>query len=287
MSLEKRKHPRFPLVLTIGWPGVPFPLRDRTDNLSASGMLIRTDLTFDPGERGALVVSFASLGRSLEIEIEVVRVRPGRAGELGAVAVRVPADRPADRRRLEQFFAEAELASRTEATRVLLVEDNALVARSLGSALRRVAEDEGLGPFAVDIAADGREALAKLLSPRPFHLVVTDIHLPVMDGVALLESMRGEPRLRDLPVVVVSAAEEAEFERARLAGANALLRKPARYQDIVQSVRAVLGVWPAAPVPGPPPAAGGEGGSMWDSPGGVAHPRGGFPFDPGGSRGAE
>ena len=85
-------------------------------------------------------------------------------------------------------------------------------------------------------------------------MLVTDVFMPGMSGVELVEQVRGDPALARLPVIVASSSGEAE--RARLAelGVAAFLPKPVGYQDLARVVRAVL---PSpAPWVGSPPGQG-------------------------------
>jgi uncharacterized protein (TIGR02266 family) len=252
MSTEKRAHPRFPLILAVDYPGAASTVRDYTENLSAGGLFIRTEREFEVGDRVALLLSFPELLEPEELEVEVVRLRPGGSSQTPGVAVWVPADRVEDRRRLEQLAAAAASAAEAKqpAYRVLLVEDNSLVAAMYASALRRLAATEGLGGLAVDVAVDGNEAYARLLAQPPVDLVITDVYMPVMSGFALVERIRAEPRLRHLPVIVISSAGEEEREKVSRLGANFFLQKPVKYQDIVTTVRTLLltGPQPGAPM---------------------------------------
>jgi CheY-like chemotaxis protein len=167
------------------------------------------------------------------------------------VAVWIPPDRLEDRRRLERLSAAA--AAQAESSRpgyrVLLVEDNSLVAAMYASALRRLAATEGVGGLAVDVAVDGNEAFARLHAQPPIDLIITDVYMPVMSGFALVEKVRAEPRLRHLPIIVISSAGDEERERVSRLGANFFLQKPVKYQDIVATVRTLLR---AGPQPGAP-----------------------------------
>lgn len=254
MSTEKRAHPRFPLILAVDYPGAVSTVRDYTENLSSGGLFIRTEREFEVGDRVALLLSFPELLEPVELEVEVVRLRRQGSTQPPGVAVWVPPDRVEDRRRLEQIAAAAatSVENRKPSYRVLLVEDNSLLATMYAAALRRLATSEGLGGLAVDVAVDGNEAFARLLAQPPVDLVITDVYMPVMSGLALVEKIRAEPRLRYLPVVVISSAGEEERERASRLGANFFLQKPVRYQDIVATVRALLR---AGPQPGAPMAA--------------------------------
>jgi uncharacterized protein (TIGR02266 family) len=253
MGTEKRAHPRFPLILAVDYPGAASTVRDYTENLSAGGLFIRTEREFEIGDRLALLLSFPDLLEPAELEVEVVRLRRGGGSQPPGVAVWIPPDRMDDRRRLERLSAAA--AAQAEASRpayrVLLVEDNSLVAAMYASALRRLAASEGLGGLAVDVAVDGNEAFARLLAQPPIDLIITDVYMPVMTGFALVEKVRAEPRLRHLPIVVISSAGDEERERVSRLGANFFLQKPVKYQDIVTTVRTLIR---AGPQPGAPMA---------------------------------
>jgi DNA-binding response OmpR family regulator len=82
--------------------------------------------------------------------------------------------------------------------RILVVDDEVSIAETLSI----VFEDEG---FLCAIAANGRAALDEARRERP-DLVVLDLMMPVMDGRAMLQAMRADPALRDVPVLVMSAA---------------------------------------------------------------------------------
>jgi len=248
---DRRAHPRFPLVLAVDYPDSAPRIRDHTENLSAGGLFIRTERAFAPGDRVTLLVSFPNVAEPMELLVEVRRVRPAEGAQPGGVAVWVPPDREEDRRKLEQLTRAAAAAAeaRRGAYRVLLVEDNSLVAAMYTSALRRLSTSEGFPGLSVELARDGHEAFGRLLASPPVDLVVTDIYMPVMSGFALVEKIRSEERLRALPIVVISSGAAEERERLSRLGANFLLQKPVKYQDIVATVRTVLaaGAQPGAP----------------------------------------
>lgn len=240
MQTDRRAHPRFPLILAVQYLGAESVL-DYTENLSEGGLFIRTDREFEAGERVTLVVSFPHLVAPVEITVEVLRRRPADEGLPAGVAVRVPDDRPGDRARLvEVAEAIAGVKGHSPGVRLLLVEDNALVATMYTAALRRLGETDQLPTLGVEVAADGAAALERLLHAPPIDVVVTDVYMPVVSGITLVERIRAEPALASTPVIVISSGGEAE--RARLAGLgiSAFLRKPVSYQEIAGAVRAIL-----------------------------------------------
>lgn len=247
---EKRCDRRFPLVLVVEFRDGGC-LRDYTENLSAGGLFVRTERPFSVGDRTVLVLSFPGLLERAELEVEVLRRRDAGPHGPAGVALAVPADSPASRRRLEELARAASRAAQgPEPYRMLLVEDNTLVAAMYGSALRRLSSQGGPG-LTIEFASDGQEALDRLRQVPRIDLVVTDIYLPVMSGLELLESIRADPELAGMTVVVITAGSGEERARAARLGAEVFLQKPVRSQDIVGTIRALLSGQKRHARPGP------------------------------------
>ena len=240
MQTERRAHPRFPLILAVQYQGAEDVL-DYTEDLSAGGLFICTERDFEVGERVALVVSFPQLLEPVELLVEVIRRRQASEGAPAGVAVRVPEDRPADRRRLAEVSDQLAGARSAEpACRVLLVEDNALVASMYSAALRRLSETEDLSGLAIEVASDGSAALQRLLRAPRVDVLVTDVFMPVLSGISLVEKIRADPLLADLPVVVITSGGERERDRVAQLGVSFFLRKPVSYQELAGAVRSLL-----------------------------------------------
>jgi CheY-like chemotaxis protein len=83
------------------------------------------------------------------------------------------------------------------------------------------------GPFRVSLAYDGVEALALLEQAPDIGLVLLDVMMPYQSGLDVLAFMRGDPRWRGTPCIILTAAGEAEYQRrAMAAGASEFLTKP-------------------------------------------------------------
>jgi CheY-like chemotaxis protein/Tfp pilus assembly protein PilZ len=249
MAVDRRKSARYPLVLAVSWAGAG-GRPDHTEDLSASGLFIRTDRALAAGERVPVELSFPGLLERLDLVVEVVRRREAGPQRPAGLGVAVPEERSDERARLEAL-ARAAAGSGfggSRAYRILLVEDNALVASMYASALRRLSATEGLPWLEVETADDGDRALLRLEGQPPIDLVITDVYMPALDGLGLLERIRAHERLQATPVVVISSGTADEDQRAIRAGAQIFLRKPVRYQDIVATVRALLaaGIEPRA-----------------------------------------
>jgi CheY-like chemotaxis protein/anti-sigma regulatory factor (Ser/Thr protein kinase) len=122
--------------------------------------------------------------------------------------------------------------------RVLVVEDSPTQA----SELRFLLEDAG---YEVDAAGDGLAALSCLRAVRP-DLVVTDMQMPRMDGLALVEAVKGE--FPSVPIVLITAHGSEEIAaRALRCGAASYVPKRDAGRDLVQVARQIIAM--AAPDP--------------------------------------
>jgi two-component system alkaline phosphatase synthesis response regulator PhoP len=90
-------------------------------------------------------------------------------------------------------------------------------------------------------AGDGREALELMKVMRP-DLVLLDLHMPLMDGADCCLAMKKDPKLRAIPVVIVSNLEsENDRERSLGAGCDGVLAKPVGKKEILACCRKFLG----------------------------------------------
>ena len=129
--------------------------------------------------------------------------------------------------------------------RTVVVDDQALLVSAFEMLLSAQPDVEVAGT-----AADGAAALALLRSQAhggaPADVVLMDIRMPVMDGVAAIRAMRGEEALRRTPVLVLTTFDDDELVLAALrAGANGFLLKDASPRVLLEAVRTVArgGAW--------------------------------------------
>jgi len=113
---------------------------------------------------------------------------------------------------------------------VLLADDNADMREYVQRLLAR--------QFVVITATDGEDAYSKVLQYRP-DLLLTDVMMPRLDGFALLEKIRSNPRVRHMPVIILSAraGEEAKVE-GLATGADDYLVKPFTARELLARVEA-------------------------------------------------
>jgi len=110
--------------------------------------------------------------------------------------------------------------------------------------LREALVDVGLGRD-LEVAADGQEALDALHSGRPLpSLVLLDLNLPGVSGRQVLEDIRADPRLQQLPVVVLSTSNApADVAFAYRHNANAYVRKPNGFVALKNVAAAIQEFW--------------------------------------------
>ena len=105
------------------------------------------------------------------------------------------------------------------ASSLLVVDDNSMNRIMLSRYITKLG-------YQATLAENGRQALDKLQG-EPFDLVLLDVQMPEMDGYQVLEHLKADPRLRDIPVIMISAVEELEsVVRCIELGAQDYLPKP-------------------------------------------------------------
>lgn len=116
---------------------------------------------------------------------------------------------------------------------ILIVEDEA----DIVDLVRYNLEKEG---YRVQSAADGEKGLERIRSSPPA-LVVLDLLLPKLDGLAVCREMRGDPRTKAVPVLMLTArGEEMDKLAGFEAGADDYLTKPFSPRELVARVKALL-----------------------------------------------
>ncbi|MCU0682155.1 MAG: response regulator [Polyangiaceae bacterium] len=118
----------------------------------------------------------------------------------------------------------------------LVVEDSPVMRQLLVFALARVQN------MRVVEADDGVDGLRKLAVTR-FDIVITDINMPVMDGLKLVRRIRSDPTHKDTPVIIITTeGSQEDRQRALQLGANAYITKPIQAPQVIAKVKELLGI---------------------------------------------
>ena len=125
---------------------------------------------------------------------------------------------------------------------ILVVDDSKVMREMIVACLR------AHGGLSFTHAASGLEAIERL-SLRPFDLVVLDLNMPDIGGIEVVEFIRGQDKLRALPIIIVTTrGDEASRTRSLEAGASQFMTKPFTPEAILAEVRALLpGASPGGP----------------------------------------
>lgn len=119
--------------------------------------------------------------------------------------------------------------------RILYAEDSI----TTRTQIKRVLEKAG---YLVTVAVDGRDAYEKLAG-APFDAVVSDVTMPNMDGLMLAEKVRSQARYKDLPIILLSAMDQANNRQSALdLGVNAYLSKSAfDHKQLLDTLKILFG----------------------------------------------
>ena len=120
----------------------------------------------------------------------------------------------------------------------LIVDDSA----AMRSVIRKVMKLARIDLGDCMEAENGEEAL-KILSQEWIDIILTDIHMPVMDGIELLRRIQMDELAQKIPVIVISTESRSEMiEKAKSLGAKAHITKPFQPETIKNVLESLLGV---------------------------------------------
>ncbi len=118
----------------------------------------------------------------------------------------------------------------------LVVEDSPTMRQLIVFALNRI---RGL---TVVEANDGVDALRKLAG-QPLDIIITDINMPIMDGLKLVKRVRADEALKAIPIVIITTeGAEEDRQRALALGANCYIAKPIQAPQVINKVKELLGI---------------------------------------------
>jgi two-component system chemotaxis response regulator CheY len=95
--------------------------------------------------------------------------------------------------------------------------------------------------YSVVEACDGKDALSKLAGQR-VHMVLTDLNMPLLDGIGLIRAVRQSPEHKFIPIVMLTTESQAEKKmEGKQAGATGWIVKPFNPGQLIGVVKKVLG----------------------------------------------
>lgn len=115
---------------------------------------------------------------------------------------------------------------------IMTVDDSASVRQMVSFTLKKAG-------YTVIEASDGKDAMAKLKGQ--VHMVITDLNMPNMDGIALIKNIRALPAYKFIPVVMLTTESQAtKKQEGKAAGATGWIVKPFKPEQLLDVVKKVL-----------------------------------------------
>ncbi len=120
-------------------------------------------------------------------------------------------------------------------TKVLVVEDSPTMRQLITFTLKRLSDVE------IVEANDGVDGLKKISGDK-FDLIMTDINMPIMDGIKLVSLIRKDATNKDVPIVVITTeGGQEDRDRAMALGANSYITKPINSTELLDTAKKLLG----------------------------------------------
>jgi uncharacterized protein (TIGR02266 family) len=246
---DQRRFPRSPMILKVEYENASDFLSDYTENISDGGVFIATAGQFERGKVIAFSISFPGLLDPIQVAGEVAWIRPqATRDEPAGIGVQFLVDRSPGRQSLENLLSrlqrrgEMHRAGGADSSfRVMLVEDNVVVRDMFRYGIQKLSQREGFPSPQIEVieADDGKEAW-DLLQKEDIQLVIVDLYMPVMDGGQLIELIRADQRLADLPILVVSSGGQEGRQRAIQSGADVYLDKPIKLKQMMETIETLI-----------------------------------------------
>jgi two-component system chemotaxis response regulator CheY len=115
----------------------------------------------------------------------------------------------------------------------MIVDDSVSMRQMVGYTLRQ-------GGFEVIEAEHGQDAINKL-QISPVDLIITDLNMPVMDGITLIQNVRRQPAMKSKPILMLTTEGlAAKKEQGKAAGATGWIIKPFDPDKLLQTIAKVL-----------------------------------------------
>ncbi|MEO5658616.1 MAG: response regulator [Polaromonas sp.] len=116
------------------------------------------------------------------------------------------------------------------AKQIMIVDDSASIRMVVGIALR------GAG-YEVIEAKDGQDALNKLTGQK-IHLIISDVNMPIMDGITFVKAAKQLPNYRFTPIIMLTTeSDESKKREGQAAGAKAWVVKPFKPEQMLGAVQ--------------------------------------------------
>ena len=118
---------------------------------------------------------------------------------------------------------------------ILVVDDSATVRNEVSSFIK----SHGM---TVEVAVDGKDGLDKLKKDSSIKLIISDVNMPNMDGLTMVEKVRGELGNSTVNIIMLTTESDPRMkERGKAAGVKGWIVKPFKGDNVVGSIKKLIG----------------------------------------------
>lgn len=231
---ERRNTDRKHLILKVSYQDSSEYLTSWTENISDGGFFFQTESSFQIGQSITVELSFPGLLKSFEINGKVAWTREPGPGTPAGIGVRVDSD--SGKRLLARVALKADHETKQDPSstyRILVVEDNEYSQKACERVLNHLKEHSP-DLLEVHFCPNGHEALC-IAEESEINLIITDVFMPVLDGIGFVRKLRHEAKL-DIPVIVVTAGGDEERRAMEELGIDAFLEKPIQFGQLFETI---------------------------------------------------
>ena len=117
---------------------------------------------------------------------------------------------------------------------IFLVDDSATILLSISNILQKAG-------YAIEKASNGEEALKKFNAGVKVDLLMTDLNMPGMNGIELIQKVRTLPAYKFMPILFLTTeSQQSKKVEAKAAGASGWIVKPATADELINTIKLVL-----------------------------------------------
>jgi uncharacterized protein (TIGR02266 family) len=246
---NRRLHERKDLMLKVEYAETSQFLADFTENVSQGGVFIATEEQFKVGMTIEFMVGFPGLLDPIPMKGVIKWCRTAVSEtEPAGIGVQFLNEQSPGRSAFQQLVnttsQELDPAKLPKQPfRVLLVEDNLVVREMFRFGIQKFTQQNNIKNVLVEVgeASDGKVAW-DLLQKETFHLLIIDLYMPVMDGGTLVQYVRKDPNLQDIPILVVSSGGQEGRQAAIDCGADVYLDKPVKLKQMTETIATLIAI---------------------------------------------
>lgn len=229
LSLQKKIEDSYILIISIKDTGIGI-IKSKQDEIFEEFSQEHGEIEKKYGGTGLGLAITKRIAKLLQGTVEL-KSEPGKGSEF---IVRIPVKRMKNDLEITPNPEESKPEVKLQGKTILVVDDES----SQLALSKELIKSTGMN---CHTSSNGEEALAKLKQHK-YHLVLTDIQMPRMDGFELLHAMKMDPKMAEIPVIAISGRTNVPAEKYTEAGFSGNILKPYKPVDLLFKIEQILRV---------------------------------------------